>query len=81
MAIITLTSDLGLKDYYVASLKGAILSQTPNVKIVDITHEVPSFNFSKAAFIIKNCYFKWFKIDYYYKLNLNVIIFVCKIFY
>jgi S-adenosylmethionine hydrolase len=56
MAIITLTSDLGLKDYYVASLKGAILSQTPNVKIVDITHEVPSFNFSKAAFIIKNCY-------------------------
>jgi hypothetical protein len=56
MAIITLTSDLGLKDYYVASVKGAILSQTPNVKIIDITHEVPSFNFSKAAFIIKNCY-------------------------
>jgi hypothetical protein len=56
MAIITLTSDLGLKDYYVASLKGAILSQTPNVKIIDITHDIPSFNFSKAAFIIKNCY-------------------------
>lgn len=56
MAIITLTSDLGLKDYYVASLKGAILSQTPNVKIIDITHDIPSFNFSKAAFVVKNCY-------------------------
>lgn len=56
MPIITLTTDLGLKDYYVASVKGAILKQTPDVNIVDITHEIPSFNFSKAAFIIKNCY-------------------------
>jgi len=56
MAIITLTTDLGSKDYYVASVKGAILSQTPDVSIIDITHDVPVFNFSKAAFIIKNCY-------------------------
>ena len=36
MPIITLTTDLGLKDHYVASVKGAILSQIPDINIVDI---------------------------------------------
>ena len=44
MATITLTTDLGLKDYYVASVKGAILKENPEVNIIDITHEVPAFN-------------------------------------
>lgn len=56
MPIITLTTDLGLKDYYVASLKGNILSQLPDVNIVDITHNVPLYDSPKAAFIIRNCY-------------------------
>ena len=56
MPVITLTTDLGLKDYYVASIKGAILSQFEGVRIVDITHEIPPFSYSVAAFIIRNCY-------------------------
>ena len=52
MPIITLTSDLGLKDYYVASIKGAILSQNPDVTIVDITHEIPPFDMSKASLVV-----------------------------
>lgn len=56
MAIITLTSDLGLKDYYVASVKGAILKEIPDAIIVDISHEVPAFDISKSAFIVKNAY-------------------------
>lgn len=56
MAIITLTTDLGLVDSYVASVKGAILSELADVKIVDITHEIPSFDLLKTAFVIKNCY-------------------------
>lgn len=56
MPIITLTSDLGLKDYYVASIKGAILSQNPDVTIVDITHEIPPFDMSKASLVVRNCY-------------------------
>lgn len=56
MAIITLTTDLGLIDNYVASVKGAILKNLPEVTIVDITHEVPSFDLPKSAFILKNCY-------------------------
>jgi S-adenosylmethionine hydrolase len=56
MAIITLTTDLGSKDFYQAALKGSILSILPTANIVDITHEVPSFNISYAAFVLKNVY-------------------------
>ncbi|HCQ30024.1 MAG TPA: hypothetical protein DIU39_07040 [Flavobacteriales bacterium] len=56
MAIITLTSDLGLKDYYVASVKGAILSQFPEAVIVDITHQIPAFDIIQTSIILKNCY-------------------------
>jgi hypothetical protein len=56
MAIITLTSDLGLKDYYVASVKGAILSQYPEANIIDITHQIPPFDIIQTSIILKNCY-------------------------
>ncbi len=56
MPIITLTTDLGLKDYYVAGIKGSILSQLPDAKIVDVSHEIPAFNIGVAAFCLKNCY-------------------------
>jgi S-adenosylmethionine hydrolase len=57
MAIITLTTDLGYKDFYQAALKGSILKTLPNVNIIDITHEIEAFNISRAAFILKNCFY------------------------
>lgn len=56
MAIVTLTTDLGLKDYYVASVKGALYSQVPDVQIVDISNDVSNYNILEAAFALKNCY-------------------------
>lgn len=56
MAIITLMSDWGASDYYTAAVKGVILSQIPNVTIVDITHEVSHYNIAEAGFIMRNCY-------------------------
>ena len=56
MPIITLTTDLGIKDHYVASVKGAILSQIPDITIVDVTHNIEAFNFSQAAYVIQNCF-------------------------
>ncbi|MCB0400706.1 MAG: SAM-dependent chlorinase/fluorinase [Flavobacteriales bacterium] len=56
MAIITLTSDLGLQDYYVASVKGAILKELPDANIIDISHEIPPFDLQKSAFVIRNSY-------------------------
>ena len=56
MAIITLTSDWGLKDHYLGAVKGAILRQLPEARIVDISHNIPAFDMSQAAFIIRNFY-------------------------
>jgi len=56
MAIITLTTDLGTQDHYVGVLKGSILMQCPKATIVDITHQVPPFDISKAAFLLKNSF-------------------------
>jgi S-adenosylmethionine hydrolase len=54
--IITLTTDLGLTDYYVAAAKGAILKMLPDVNIVDISHEIPKYDIMKAAFNLRNVY-------------------------
>ena len=56
MAIITLTSDWGLADYYLPAVKGAIFSALPDVNVVDITHNIDPFDIRSAAFIVKNCY-------------------------
>ena len=56
MAIITLTTDFGTKDSYLASVKGSIYSQLENVKIVDITNEINPFDVQQAAYVLRNCY-------------------------
>ena len=56
MGIITLTTDLGYKDFYQAALKGSILKTLPKVTIIDISHEIEAFNISKAAFLLKNSF-------------------------
>ena len=56
MAIITLTTDFGEKDYFAGAVKGAIYSELSDVRIVDISHSVSPFHISEAAYIIKNAY-------------------------
>ncbi|MEW6034804.1 MAG: SAM-dependent chlorinase/fluorinase [Chloroflexota bacterium] len=51
-AIITLTTDFGLQDAYVASMKGAILTVNSKATIVDISHSIEPQNISQAAFVI-----------------------------
>lgn len=50
--IVTLTTDFGTKDPFVGQMKGVMMSITPGVVIVDITHEIPPFNVRKAAFVV-----------------------------
>lgn len=40
-AVITLTTDFGLKGPFVGVMKGAILSRLPGAQIVDLTHDIP----------------------------------------
>lgn len=56
MPLITLTTDFGTKDHFVGSVKGAIYSELPSAKIVDITHEISPFNITETAYILKNSY-------------------------
>ncbi len=56
MAIITLTTDFGVKDHYAGAIKGAIYSESEDLKIVDISHCVRPFNILEAAYIIQNAY-------------------------
>lgn len=54
MSIITLTTDFGLRDYYLAALKGSLITSNPDERLVDVTHEIGSHDIVKAAFVIKN---------------------------
>lgn len=56
MAIVTLTSDFGTTDYYSAILRASILGSTKQSKLVDISHNVESFDIVQAAFVLKNSY-------------------------
>lgn len=50
--IITLTTDFGLKDPYVAEMKAVILSISPEATIVDVSHEIEKFNTKMGAYIL-----------------------------
>ena len=54
--VIALLTDFGTRDYFVAAMKGVILSINPNVSIVDITHEIEPQNIKSAAFTLAACY-------------------------
>jgi S-adenosyl-L-methionine hydrolase (adenosine-forming) len=55
-AVITLTTDFGLADGYVAAMKGVILGINPEVTIVDICHNIQPQNIQQAAFILGTTY-------------------------
>ena len=56
MAIITLTTDFGVRDHFVGAIKGFILSEIEGATIVDISHLVSPFNIVEASYILKNAY-------------------------
>ncbi|GGK32104.1 hypothetical protein GCM10007962_28070 [Yeosuana aromativorans] len=56
MAIITLTTDFGEKDHFAGAIKGAIYTEMPEIRIVDISHSISPFNISEAAYVIQNAY-------------------------
>ncbi|MDD4890431.1 MAG: SAM-dependent chlorinase/fluorinase [Phycisphaerae bacterium] len=52
MPIITLTTDYGTSDHYVAAMKGVLLSLAPKATLVDVTHELPPAGLLPAAFLL-----------------------------
>jgi len=52
MPILTLLTDFGLTDYYVAAVKGTALRLAPGAVLVDISHDVPAGDVETAAFLL-----------------------------
>ena len=52
MRLIALLTDFGTRDWYVAALKGVILSRCPQARLVDITHDVPPQDVLAGAFTL-----------------------------
>ncbi|MGH9379187.1 MAG: SAM hydrolase/SAM-dependent halogenase family protein [Thermoanaerobaculia bacterium] len=52
MPILTLLTDFGTRDYYVAAVKGVILREAPKAVIIDITHEVSPGDIEEASFLL-----------------------------
>jgi len=56
MTIITLTTDLGERDYYAGAIKGALLCVNPALNIVDISHQIQPYDIVEASFVLGNVY-------------------------
>jgi len=54
MPIVTLTTDLGYRDPYLAIVKACLLQKVNNVQIIDLSCDIKDNNISDAAFILKN---------------------------
>jgi len=54
MPLLTLTSDIGNQDYLVAAVKAQLFQVNPDFQIIDISHNIPPFNYPQAAYICRN---------------------------
>jgi S-adenosyl-L-methionine hydrolase (adenosine-forming) len=56
MPIVTLTTEWNRNDYYTGAVKGSILAGCPNIILLDISHQITTYNFVQAAFVLRSCY-------------------------
>src|SRR5215210_1290422 len=71
MPIITLTTDFGQQDYLVAAVKGQLLSINRNLTIVDVSHQLSSFNYPQAAYFCDSA-FRYFPPDTVHIILVNM---------
>ncbi|PWU01989.1 MAG: hypothetical protein C5B52_06290 [Bacteroidetes bacterium] len=54
MALLTLTSDIGQKDYLTGAIKGQLMQISSAFHLVDISHNLTPFNYPQAAYVCRN---------------------------
>lgn len=52
--VITLTTDFGLQDYYVSAMKAVMLGIAPEVRLIDVSHDIPSQDIMAGSWVLKN---------------------------
>lgn len=53
-SIITLTTDFGLQDHYVSVMKAVMLGIAPDVRLVDVSHQIPPQDIMAGAWVVRN---------------------------
>jgi hypothetical protein len=56
MAIVTLLTDSGESDHYVAAIKAKIISTNPGIGIIDISHAIKLCDIGHAAFVLRSVF-------------------------
>jgi len=56
LGLITLLTDFGDRDWFVASMKGVILTINPQATIVDLSHQIAPHRINEASYFLKSCY-------------------------
>jgi len=56
LSLITLTTDFGTQDSYVAEMKGVVLQLNPQATIVDISHHIDPQSVIQGAFVLGSAY-------------------------
>ncbi len=54
--LITLLTDFGHHDYFVASMKGVILSINPDANCIDLSHQIAPHQIEEAGYVLQSCY-------------------------
>jgi len=54
LPLLTLTSDIGSPDYLVGAVKAQLLHLNPDFQIIDISHNIPPFNYPQAAYVCQS---------------------------
>jgi len=54
MPLLTLTSDIGNQDYLVSAVKAQLLQINPDFQVIDISHNIPPFNYPQAAYTCRS---------------------------
>jgi S-adenosylmethionine hydrolase len=54
LPLLTLTSDIGNRDYLVGAVRAQLLQINPEFELIDISHQIPPFNYPQAAYICRS---------------------------
>ena len=71
MPILTLTSDIGAKDFLAGALKGQVLQVNESFQMVDISHQLTPFNYPQAAYVCRNA-FRQFPAESFHMVLVNL---------
>jgi hypothetical protein len=66
--LITFTTDFGLSDHFVGTMKGVVAGIAPQARVIDISHNIAPYNVHEGAFVIAEAW------PYFPKGTIHVVV-------